>query len=90
MHEIKHDGFRIIAEREADTARLITRNGHDFSRRFPLIIAAVEALPARSCVVDGNDLEKARRIFTAAKKSRPWRPYTIRQRIRMLANWPGR
>jgi hypothetical protein len=37
----------------------------------------------------GNDLEKAREIFDAAKKSRPRRPYTIRQRIRVLANWPG-
>jgi bifunctional non-homologous end joining protein LigD len=34
--------------------RLITRNGHDFAGRFPLIIAAVAALPARSCVVDGE------------------------------------
>jgi bifunctional non-homologous end joining protein LigD len=54
IHEIKHDGFRIIAQREADTARLITRNGHDFSRRFPLIVAAVAALPARSCILDGE------------------------------------
>jgi hypothetical protein len=38
----------------------------------------------------GNDLEKARRIFTAATKSRPGRPYTSRQRIRVLANLPGR
>ena len=38
----------------------------------------------------GNDLERAREIFTAAPKSRPGRPYTIRQRIRVLANWPGR
>lgn len=37
----------------------------------------------------GDDLEKAREIFDAAKKSRPGRPYTIRQRIRVLANWPG-
>jgi len=38
----------------------------------------------------GNNLEQARRIFTAATKSRPGRPYIIRQRIRVLANWPGR
>jgi len=38
----------------------------------------------------GNDLEKAREIFTAARKLRPGRPYTIRQRTRVLANWPGR
>jgi ATP dependent DNA ligase domain len=46
--------FRIIAEREADSVRLITRSGHDFSERFPLIVGALAALPARSCVVDGE------------------------------------
>jgi ATP-dependent DNA ligase len=43
IHEIKHDGFRIIAQREVDRVRLITRNGHDFSGRFPLIVAAIAA-----------------------------------------------
>jgi hypothetical protein len=37
----------------------------------------------------GNDLEKAREIFNAAKKLRPGRPYTIRQGVRALANWRG-
>ena len=46
IHEIKHDGFRIIAEREVDRVRLMTRNGHDFSGRFPLIVATIGALPA--------------------------------------------
>ena len=66
IHEIKHDGFRIIAQREADSVRLITRNGHDFSGRFPLILAAVAALPARSCVVDGDAIaydEKGLSVF---------------------------
>ena len=31
-----------------------TRNGYDFSERFPLIVAAVAALPVESCVVDGE------------------------------------
>jgi hypothetical protein len=30
LHEIKHDGFRIVAQEEADNVRLITRNGYDF------------------------------------------------------------
>ena len=54
IHEIKHDGFRIIARRVAGSARLITRNGHDFSGRFPLILAAVAALPVQSCALDGE------------------------------------
>jgi ATP-dependent DNA ligase len=35
LHEIKHDGFRILARRDGGVVRLITRNGHDFSGAFP-------------------------------------------------------
>ena len=54
IHEIKHDGFRIIAQRDAAGVRLITRNGYDLAARFPLAAAAIATLPARSCVVDGE------------------------------------
>jgi bifunctional non-homologous end joining protein LigD len=54
IHEIKHDGFRIIARRDAGGVRLMTRNGYDFSERFPLIVAAIADLKARSCVIDGE------------------------------------
>jgi ATP-dependent DNA ligase len=32
----------------------VRRSGHDFSERFPLIVAAVMALPARSCLLEGE------------------------------------
>ena len=38
IHEIKHDGYRLIVQREGKRVRLFTRNGHDWSDRFPLII----------------------------------------------------
>jgi hypothetical protein len=34
--------------------RLITRKGFDLAERFPLAAAAIAALPARSCIVDGE------------------------------------
>jgi hypothetical protein len=43
-----------MARREAAGARLLTRNSHDFAGRFPLAAAAVAALPARSCLIDGE------------------------------------
>src|SRR5215471_14558384 len=49
LHEIKHDGFRIMTG-----IRLITRNGNDFTNRLPIIVAAVTALPARSFLIDGE------------------------------------
>jgi bifunctional non-homologous end joining protein LigD len=54
IHEIKHDGFRILAQRRGRSVRLLTRNGHDFADRFPLAAEAIEALPVKSCVVDGE------------------------------------
>ena len=50
IHEIKHDGFRIMAWRDAAGVRLLTRNGHDFTGRFPMAAAAIATLPARSCL----------------------------------------
>ena len=48
LHEIKHDGFRTLARRDAAGVRLITRNGSDFTDRFPLIAMALKSLPVRS------------------------------------------
>ena len=54
LHEIKHDGFRILARRDASGVRLITRAGNDFSSRFPFIAMAMSKLPVRSCLIDGE------------------------------------
>ena len=54
IHEIKHDGFRILARRDSAGVRLITRKGNDFSSRFPFIAMAVSKLPVRSCLIDGE------------------------------------
>jgi len=54
LHEIKHDGFRILARRDRAGVRLITRAGNDFSSRFPFIARAVRSLPVRSCLIDGE------------------------------------
>ena len=45
LHEIKHDGFRILARRDPAGVRLITRAGNDFSGRCPFIASAVDKLP---------------------------------------------
>src|SRR5215471_656950 len=42
IHEIKHDGFRILARRDGAGVRLITRKGNDFTDHFPLIAMAVK------------------------------------------------
>ena len=54
LHEIKHDGFRLAVRRDAGGIRLITRNGHDWSSRYPSIVSAANALRCKSCVIDGE------------------------------------
>jgi len=54
LHEIKHDGFRILARRGSGGIRLVTRNGNDFTSRFPRVVAAIAALPAHSFLIDGE------------------------------------
>ena len=54
LHEIKHDGFRIIARKKGVQVRLYSRPGNDLTRRFPLIVDALSRLRSRSCIVDGE------------------------------------
>jgi bifunctional non-homologous end joining protein LigD len=56
VHEIKHDGYRLMARRDALSVgiRLLTRNGHDCASRYPLIVRAVNKLKVRSCLIDGE------------------------------------
>jgi hypothetical protein len=43
-----------LAHRYGRAVRLVTRNGHDLADRFPLAASAIEALPVKSCVIDGE------------------------------------
>src|SRR3954464_13331668 len=54
IHEIKHDGYRLMARRDPVGIRLITRNGYDWSARYALIVEAVNHLKVRSCLIDGE------------------------------------
>jgi ATP-dependent DNA ligase len=54
VHEIKHDGYRLIVRRDGDTVRLFTRRGYDWSGRYPAIARAAAKLRARSFTIDGE------------------------------------
>jgi bifunctional non-homologous end joining protein LigD len=54
IHEIKHDGFRVIARKDGDRVRLYSRPGNDLTYRFPLIVEALKRLRSRSCILDGE------------------------------------
>jgi hypothetical protein len=48
IHEIKHDGFRILAKRSPDGVHLFTRKGYDLGVRFTLVATAVAARHVRA------------------------------------------
>src|SRR4029079_9069135 len=54
IHEIKHDGYRSQAVIERGQARVFSRNGHDWSDRYPGIVRAAASLPSKSAVIDGE------------------------------------
>jgi bifunctional non-homologous end joining protein LigD len=54
LHEIKHDGFRVIARKDGHRVRLYSRSGNDLTPRFPLIVGALSRLRAGSTILDGE------------------------------------
>jgi ATP-dependent DNA ligase len=54
IHEVKHDGYRLRVERDGDRVRLITKCGHDWSKRFPWIVEAALQNRHRQFVIDGE------------------------------------
>jgi ATP-dependent DNA ligase len=73
VHEIKHDGYRLLGRRDPVGIRLLTRNGHDWAPRYPLIVEAVNALKVRSCLIDGEAVvcdEDGRAVFERLRKVR--------------------
>jgi bifunctional non-homologous end joining protein LigD len=53
-HEVKHDGYRLIARKDAGAVTLWTRHGTDFTHRLPRIAEAVRSLPVQSALIDGE------------------------------------
>ncbi|MDB5942813.1 MAG: ATP-dependent ligase LigD phosphoesterase module / ATP-dependent ligase LigD polymerase [Ramlibacter sp.] len=52
--EPKFDGYRLLARIERGKARLVTRNGHDWTDRMPTLAREVEALGIASAWLDGE------------------------------------
>ena len=54
VFELKYDGFRLLAEKNGEVARLAYRSGRDATRIFPEILRAVSDLPFESILLDGE------------------------------------
>jgi len=54
LHEVKYDGYRLRVERDGDHIRLITRNGYDWTKRYPWIVESALKNRQKHFVIDGE------------------------------------
>jgi bifunctional non-homologous end joining protein LigD len=54
LHEIKHDGYRLLVKKHGDAVRIYTRRGADWTQRFPAIVHAARSIKAFSFYLDGE------------------------------------
>ncbi|HEX3853563.1 MAG TPA: DNA ligase D, partial [Polyangiaceae bacterium] len=54
IHEVKFDGYRVIARVDQGTVQLLTRSGEDWTERMPSLQAALAKLKVHSAVIDGE------------------------------------
>ncbi|MFE3972450.1 DNA ligase D [Stenotrophomonas sp. YIM B13575] len=54
LHEIKWDGYRMLADLHEGEVKLRSRNGLDWTADFPEVVQAVQALPVRDARLDGE------------------------------------
>jgi len=72
IHELKLDGYRVIARLEKGKVRLSTRSGQDWTDRFASVAEAVTTLPVETACLDGEVVvldAKGRSDFQALQQS---------------------
>ncbi|PWU24491.1 MAG: DNA ligase D [Candidatus Rokuibacteriota bacterium] len=54
LHELKYDGYRIVARLDRGRVTLLSRAGRDWTDHFPAVAEAVARLPGEQAVLDGE------------------------------------
>ena len=70
LHEVKHDGFRILARKQGERVTLWSRRGANFTDRFSRIAEAVRSLNANDALIDGEAEHDGRSDFGALATKR--------------------
>jgi bifunctional non-homologous end joining protein LigD len=81
LHEIKFDGYRILAQIKSSKVQIFTRNGKDWTHKFPDIAKAFARLKVDSAIVDGeavvldkegrSDFQSLQRALKHEEKANP-------------------
>src|SRR6185503_5236231 len=80
IHEVKHGGYRTLLIIERRKARAYTRNGFDWTDRYPGIIKAATKLHCRSAIIDGEVIvqdERGISDFDALRSAIRWQPQRL-------------
>ena len=54
LHELKLDGYRLQVAKDGPEVRLYSRRGHDWGKRLAALAEALQAIPARSAILDAE------------------------------------
>lgn len=54
LHEIKFDGYRLVAFKKNGKTQLFTRNYNNWTNKFPNLVLAIDNLPIKTVVLDGE------------------------------------
>jgi ATP-dependent DNA ligase len=65
VHELEHDGYRLMVRRDGLRVRCFTRNGYDWAMRLPAIVDAALRVKAQSFLIDGEAV-----IISAGRRTR--------------------
>lgn len=54
IHEVKLDGYRLICIMDRSNVKILTRNGHDWTYKFPVLVRQLKSLPIQNGILDGE------------------------------------
>ena len=54
LHELKFDGYRMLCHLSRGQARFLSRNGKDWTEKFPGLLEALKNFPAANAILDGE------------------------------------
>lgn len=54
LHELKFDGYRMVCHLSRGKARFWSRNGKDWTEKFPNLSEAMKSLPVTTAILDGE------------------------------------
>ena len=69
IHEVKHDGYRTVLIIERRKARAYTRNGFDWTERYPGPTKAAAKLDCRSAIIDGEVIGRMSMVSRISRRS---------------------